>query len=276
MKEQAAKANVATASSRAMFAQALRREDEGKMTSRVVCAALSAALLSLSAGAFAQGSIFDQGKKLLESLGNGGTRGLGTDEIAAGLREALRLGSARAVEQVGAVDGFNADSAIHIPLPGPLQDVQSMLRTVGMSDLADDLELKLNRAAEAAAPEAKELFVQAISEMTLEDVRDIYSGPEDAATQYFKGKMSPTLAERMNPIVGASLSDVGAIRSYEEMMSQYKAIPFAPDVRSDLTGYVVDQALDGIFYYVGKEEAAIRNDPAARTTELLKTVFGSG
>jgi hypothetical protein len=144
-----------------------------------------------------------------------------------------------------------------------------------MSGLADDLELRLNRAAEAAAPEAKELFWQAIGEMTLDDVQGIYDGPDDAATQYFQDKMTPQLAERMQPVVDSSLADVGAIQSYDTMMAQYKSVPFVPDAKADLTTYVVEQAMDGMFYYVAKEEAAIRNNPAARTTELLQKVFGS-
>ncbi|MDH3920281.1 MAG: DUF4197 domain-containing protein, partial [Rhodospirillales bacterium] len=177
---------------------------------------------------------------------------------------------------VGAPDGFNADPEIHIPLPGVLKDVQSMLKRVGMAELGDDLEVKLNRGAEAAAPEAKALFLRAISEMTLDDAEKIYKGPDDAATQYFKDKMSPPLAERMTPVVDKSLSEVGAVRSYDEMMGRYEAIPFVPDVKADLTAYVVGKALDGIFFYIAKEEAAIRSDPAARTTDLLKKVFGAG
>ena len=203
-----------------------------------------------------------------------GATGLASDEIAAGLKEALAVGTEKVVDQVGTADGFNGDPAIHIPLPGALQDVQQALRALGMAEMADDLELRLNRGAEAAAPEAKALFVEAISQMTLEDAQAIYDGPDDAATQYFKQAMSAPLAERMAPIVDRSLADVGAVKSYDAMMSQYDTIPFVPDVKSDLTGYVVDQALDGIFFYVAKEEAAIRNDPAARTTELLQKVFG--
>lgn len=239
----------------------------------------TAALLALAATrpAMAQFDFLDKAKKALDSMGSTSPGGaLSTDEIAAGLREALRVGTERVVAQVGTLDGFNADPAIHIPLPGVLRDVQSMLQRVGMSGLADDLETRLNRAAEVAAPEAKELFFQAISEMTLDDVKRIYEGPDDAATQYFKGKMSPPLAERMQPIVDRSLADVGAIKSYDTMMTQYKSIPFVPDVKADLTRYVVDKGMDGIFHYVAEEEAAIRNNPAARTTDLLKRVFGAG
>lgn len=235
-------------------------------------------LLACGDGALAQGNLFDEAKEAVGDYGISlpGTEALGSDEIAAGLREALKVGSARVVRQVGAPGGFNADPKIHIPLPGELQDVQSMLRRVGMAGLADNLELKLNRGAEAAAPEAKALFWKAISEMALDDAKKIYNGPDDAATQYFRGEMSQPLAERMKPIVDSSLSEVGAVRAYDNMMARYEAIPFVPDVKADLTNYVVQKALDGIFFYIAKEEAAIRNDPAARTTELLKKVFRGG
>ncbi len=207
--------------------------------------------------------------------GLGGTSGaLSDQEIGDGLVEALRVGTERVVGQVGATDGYNLDPDIHIPLPGALEDVQKVLSTLGLSEMTDDLELRLNRAAEAAAPEAKELFWQAIGEMTIDDVQEIYSGPDDAATRYFQRKMTPPLSERMAPVVERSLADVGAIQSYDSVMRQYESVPFAPDVKADLTGYVVEQAMDGLFYYVAKEEAAIRNNPAARTTELLQKVFG--
>lgn len=214
-------------------------------------------------------------KKLEETLKGGSSSGLTLGEITDGLLEALRVGTERVVKQVGALDGYNLDPAIHIPLPGPLKTVQSVLKSIGMSYLADDLELRMNRAAEAAAPAAKELFWQAIGEMTFDDARKIYDGPDDAATRYFQRKMTPPLALRMEPVVDKTLADVGAIRAYDAMMGQYKTVPFVPDVKADLTDYVVDGAMDGLFYYVAKEEAAIRNDPAARTTELLKKVFAS-
>lgn len=232
--------------------------------------------LSLAAPPAApQGSLFDKAKGALKGMGGTapGGAGLGSDEIAAGLREALKVGTERVVGQVGATDGFNADPTIHIPLPGALKNVQQVLRKVGKAELADDLELRLNRAAEAAAPEAKQLFWQAISEMTLDDVEGIYKGPDDAATRYFQQKMTPALAKRMSPIVDHTLADVGAIQSYDTMMARYQAMPFVPDVKANLTEYVVDKAMDGIFHYVAKEEAAIRHNPAKRTTELLQKVF---
>jgi len=204
-----------------------------------------------------------------------GTGSLTDGEIGSGLREALRVGTKRVVSQVGRNDGYNADPAIHLPLPGTLRKVQTALRKVGKAEMADDLELRLNRAAEAAAPEAQELFVNAIGEMSLEDVRKIYEGPKDSATRYFQGKMTSPLAERMKPIVDKSLARVGAIRSYDDMMAQYKALPFVPDAKANLTKYVVEKAMNGIFLYVAKEEEAIRTNPAARTTAILQRVFGS-
>jgi hypothetical protein len=127
----------------------------------------------------------------------------------------------------------------------------------------------------AATPKAKELFLQAIRDMTLEDVRKIYEGPEDAATQYFRSKMSKPLAQQMTPVVSESLQDVGALKSYDNVMSEYRSVPFVPDARADLTEYVTEKAIDGIFHYMGKEEAAIRRNPAKRTTELLRKLFGS-
>ncbi len=238
-----------------------------------------AALALLAAGTAAAGTpaaAQDWLKKLEQTItGGAAPSGLSTEDMGDGMLEALRVGTERVVAQVGAPDGYNLDPAIHIPLPGSLGKVQSVLKSVGMSHMADDLELRLNRAAEVAAPEAKELFWQAIGEMSFDDARRIYDGPDDAATRYFQGKMTPPLTERMAPVVDRSLADVGAIQSYDAMMKQYKAVPFVPDVKADLSGYVVEKAMDGLFYYVAREEAAIRNDPAARTTELLKKVFGS-
>ena len=135
--------------------------------------------------------------------------------------------------------------------------------------------MKLNRAAEVATPKAKELFSQAISEMTFEDVMNIYNGPDDAATRYFQKKMTPPLAREMQPVVDQSLAEVGAVQAYDKVMAEYRSMPFVPDVKADLTTYVVEKGMDGIFHYMAVEEAAIRQDPAKRTTELLQRVFGA-
>ncbi len=196
------------------------------------------------------------------------------NEINKAFKEALRIGSENVVNQLGAVDGFNADPAIHIPLPKKLKSVKQMLAKIGMRKEVDDLELKLNRAAEAATPKAKELFLQSITEMTFDDVKGVYEGPEDSATQYFKKKMSPSLSKEMRSIIETSLSEVGAIKAYDKIMGKYKKLPFVPDVKADLTKHVIKKGMNGIFYYLAKEEVAIRKNPAKQTTDLLKKVFG--
>lgn len=199
---------------------------------------------------------------------------LSLTDITAGLREALKVGSERVVGQIGSADGYNLDPDIHIPLPPELQKVQSVLKRFGLSGMADDLELRLNRAAEAAAPKTKELIWKAITDMTLEDAKRIYDGPDDAATQYFKKVASADLADTVRPVVDQSLEEVGAISAYDDLMGQYKTLPLVPDVKANLSDHAVDLALEGLFFYLGKEEAAIRQNPAKRTTELLTKVFG--
>ncbi len=219
---------------------------------------------------------FDKGKELLGDFSKetAGKSQLSTDEIGSGLKEALRVGTETVVAKLGRQDGFNTDPAIHIPLPDTLKPVQSTLEKLGMSSSLDELELRLNRAAEAATPKAKQLFWNSISEMTLDDVNAIYNGPEDAATRYFQDKMTPELSQEMTPIVDQSLSQVGAIQSYDSVMEQYRNVPFVPDVKADLNQYVVTKGIDGIFHYLAIQEAEIRKNPAKQTTQLLKKVFG--
>jgi len=198
---------------------------------------------------------------------------LSNSDITAGLKDALRVGSERVVKRLAKPDGFNSDAKIHIPLPDSLKRVDSMLSGIGMGYLMDDLELKLNRAAEAATPKAKKLFGSAIRKMTIKDVQRIYKGPNDAATQYFKGKMSAPLAGEMKPVIEKTLSQVGAVQAYDRVMGEYQSLPFMPNVKADLTSHVVNGGLSGIFHYMAQEEAAIRKNPAKRTTEVLRKVF---
>jgi hypothetical protein len=201
------------------------------------------------------------------------TAGLSQAEIGDGLIEALQVGTARVVDTVGQVDGFNGDPEIHIPLPDYLQDAQGALDMVGMGELGQDLELKLNRAAETAAPEAREVFLDAISQMTMDDVMAIYEGPQDAATRFFQRTMTPPLTDRMRPIIVGAMSEVGVVQSYDNMVGPYEALPLVPDVKGDISDYTVTQALNGLFHKLAQEEAAIRSNPAARSTDLLKKVF---
>ena len=244
-----------------------------RTTTKTMLAA--AALLLLTAtSAWSQSSLLKQGLNMLSS-GSSSSGSLTQTEMGDGLKEALRVGTEAVVSQLGRTGGFYGDTAIHIPLPGQLATVQKALQAAGYSSLVDDLELRLNRAAEQATPKAKALFVDAIAAMTIQDAAKILNGPDDSATQYFRKAMGPGLAREMEPIVDATLSDAGAVQAYDSMMGQYSTIPFMPDAKADLTDYVVEKGMDGIFHYVAKEEAAIRNNPAARTTDLLKKVFGN-
>ncbi len=234
---------------------------------------LAMTLISISGNALSA----DWLDKLKEKIGSSDEKEhtLSTDEIGGGLKEALRVGTETVVANLGKADGFNLDPQIHIPLPSQLDQVKSVLGKVGMDSMLTDLELRLNRAAEIATPKAKLLFMQAINDMTLDDVMNIYNGPDDSATRYFKSRMSEALALEMKPVIDESLADAGAVKAYDGVMERYNALPFVPEVDADLSDYVVQKGMDGIFYYLAKEEAAIRQNPAKRTTDLLKRVFGT-
>ncbi len=241
---------------------------------RLVLCLLAGSVLLASPAAWAQGKLFDSIRGAIGGSSSGA--GAQQSEIASGLREALRVGTERAVNGVGRTDGFNADPIIHIMLPEDLRTAQSLLKKVGLSSLADDLELKLNRAAEAAAPEAKRIFWNAVDAMSLDDAMAIYKGPDDAATQYFRKAMSPDLKTAMKPVVEKGLQDAGAVQAYDSLIGEYRKMPFVPDLKADLTDHTLNYALDGIFHYLAEEEAAIRNNPVQRTTDLLRRVFGGG
>jgi hypothetical protein len=200
---------------------------------------------------------------------------LSQQEIAAGLKQTLEVGTNTVVAQIGKHNGFYRDSSIHIPLPDSFAKVQQTLNKVGLSSYLDELELSLNRAAEQAVPKAKQLFWQAIREMSWDDVMQIYNGPDDAATLYFQQKMTPALKREMHPVAQTTLASAGVVKAYDKVMKEYYAIPFVPNVKADLGDYAMEKTLNGMFYYLAKEEAAIRRDPRKRTTELLKRVFGT-
>ncbi|MEM7403882.1 MAG: DUF4197 domain-containing protein [Pseudomonadota bacterium] len=245
---------------------------------RVLLVALALALSPVAMPAVAQ-NLLQQGSDLLKGLTGGG--GIGTasaladDDIIAGLKEALKVGTGSVTGQLGAQDGFNGDPAIRIPLPDSLKSVRKALKPFGMDGLLTDLETRLNRAAEDATPRAKQVFWDAIAAMTLDDARRIYDGPDDAATRYFQSKMSNPLASAWRPVVDRSLADVGAVQAYDNALGEYAKLPFVPDAKADLTEYVIEKGLSGVFHYLAKEEAAIRNNPVKRSTELLQRVFGA-
>ncbi len=200
--------------------------------------------------------------------------GLGNDKIVAGLKEALQIGTGNAVKLTGVVDGYFKNAAIKILLPKQLDTLGKGLRAVGQGALVDEFVMSMNRAAEKAAPQARQIFVSAIKEMTFDDARRILTGGDTAATEYFKARTSSRLSSAFRPIIEKSMNDVGATRRYKDLIGQLQAIPFAKSQSLDIDGYVVNKSLDGLFYMVGEEEKKIRKNPAARVTSILKDVFG--
>jgi hypothetical protein len=196
-------------------------------------------------------------------------------QVASGLREALRVGTQRAVSSLSKPGGFANVAALRLELPSELQPAAQALRTVGMGKPVDDLETAMNQAAEKAAGEAVPVFADAIASMTISDAATILDGPDDAATRYFQQRTSAALRTRFSPIVDSAMQQVGVYRSYSEAMRLYDSIPFAEKPSLDLEGYVLDRTLSGLFGTLADEEARIREDPAARTTALLRQVFGT-
>jgi hypothetical protein len=217
----------------------------------------------------------DTGQSVVGSLNGAASTALSSSEIGSGLKEALRLGTEKVTKQLGTKNAFKLDKKIHIPLPETLSIVDSTLSKIGMNSLTQELEDRLNVAAEQAAPKAKELFLNAITKMTINDAQDILAGPNDAATSYLRKTMGLSLEKEMNPVIEQTLAQSGAIRAYDQVIGKYAQIPFSQTIKTDLNKYVVAKAMDGIFYYVAMEEAAIRENPAKRTTELLKQVFSA-
>jgi hypothetical protein len=196
-------------------------------------------------------------------------------QVVGGLKEALTIGTGNAVSLVSVTDGYFANQAIKILMPDKIQKVADVLGKVGYQEQVDEFVLSMNRAAEKAAPQAKSIFVGSIKEMTFEDAKKILNRGDTAATDFFKAKTNDRLYEGFKPIISSSMNDVGATRKYKEMMGKYTALPFTSAESVDLDHHVTNKSLDGLFYMVGQEEKKIRTDPAARVTDLLKTVFGS-
>lgn len=214
---------------------------------------------------------------VLGGLGSiaGAQGGLSNLEIDAGLRQALEIGATNVSSQLGATDGFFGDSRIQIPLPGRLAAVQQNLDKVGLSGPLDNLQLQMNRAAEAAMPEARKLVVSAVKSITLDDALGILQGGDTAATTFLRGKTEASLRNAFTPYIQSALSDTGAIQSLDSVASKYGLSAVASDLRSDMTDHAVNFGLDGMFLYVAEQERDIRENPVARTTDLLKKVFGS-
>jgi len=196
-------------------------------------------------------------------------------KIAAGLKEALEIGTENAVKQTGQVDGFYQNPAIKIPLPDQLLKMEKVLKQLGLESQMDQFALSLNRAAEKATPAAKDIFWGAIKEMTFDDVVTIFKGNDTAATDYFQDKTSEKLKTAFLPAVDLATNEADVTRLYKKITLELGKIKFLNYKPIDIDEYVVTKTLDGLFYVLGEEEKKIREDPAARVTKLLKEVFGS-
>ncbi len=219
-----------------------------------------------------QGSFLDNFMKQL-----GSSSGSGQDEgtVTSGLKEALTIGTRNAVNKVSSIDGYFGNLDIRVPMPKKLKKVEKLLRKVGYDDQVDEFILSMNRAAEHAAPLAVNIFFRAIRDMTFHDALGILKGNETAATEYFREKTHHDIYDIFKPTISTSMDKVGAVNSYNKLNRKYTSLPFVKEEPMDLEDYVTEKALYGLFFMIGEEEKKIREDPAARVTELLRKVFGS-
>ena len=208
---------------------------------------------------------------ILDKIRGGGASS--DDKVAAGLKEALEIGTGNAVTSTGKPDGFFKNAAIKILMPDKLRKLDKGLRAVGLGSQLDAFVLSMNRAAERAAPSAKSIFKEALTKMTFSDAKRILRGGDTAATEYFRDKTSELLTASFLPIVSSSLGEVGATKNYKDLVGRYSALPLVSAPSLDLDQYVTGKSLEGLFHMLGEEERKIRKDPAARVTKLLKDVF---
>lgn len=202
-----------------------------------------------------------------------GPRPLDERTIVAGLLQALEIGSANASDRAAALDGFAGNPLIRVTLPPQLTEVDRTLRRIGLGRQMDDFVLRMNRAAEAASGEAVDVLVLAVRSMTFEDARVILTGPEDAATRYFDRTTRADLGHRFQPVVADAMQQTGLTSLFRFVIDSYNRLPLVEPTSFDIDDYVVNATLDGLFVLIAQEELAIRTDPAARVTELLRRVF---
>ena len=204
------------------------------------------------------------------------SKNLSNEEVIAGLKEALNVGAKISADKLSAVDGFFGNAAIKLLMPPEAQKIESTLRKAGLGNLVDKAILSMNRAAEEASKSAAPIFLDAIKQMSFQDAWNILKGPDTAATSYLKGKTTSALTLSFKPVIDSALKKTDATRYWKDVFETYNKLPFtAKKVNSDLTGYVTEKALSGMFVQVSEEEKKIRKDPAARVTDLLKKVFAN-
>jgi hypothetical protein len=206
---------------------------------------------------------------------NSNNKGLTEKDAADGIKEALINGTGESVKQVSVLNGYWGNPEIKIPFPAEAKEMESKLRAIGMGKKVDEFNESMNRAAEKAASEAKPIFVTAIKEMTVRDAVNIVKGADNAATMYLKNTTSPQLINKFQPIIKTSLDEVNATRYWSDLITIYNKLPMVKKMNPNLPQYVTQKAIDGLFIMIAKEEFKIRKDPVARTSELLKKVFGN-
>jgi hypothetical protein len=199
---------------------------------------------------------------------------LSSDDIVAGLKQALSLGAQKSADRLSVVNGFLDDKAVEILMPPQAQKVEKTLRNMGMGKLVDDAITSMNHAAEDASKSAAPIFINAIKNMTVTDGVSILKGTDTAATAYLRKSATPQLTKAYTPVIDSALQKTGATKYWKDVFDTYNKIPLISKVNPDLSSYVTQKAIDGIFYYVAQEEIKIRKDPAAQVTDLLKKVFG--
>lgn len=212
-------------------------------------------------------------------IGGGNSGIISQVQAADGIREALAKGVVSAITTVGAPNGYFADSLIKIPLPDALQDAQSLLSRFGAGGLFNDLELQLNRGAEQAAGQATNIFIDTIKQVSISDAISIVKGSSTAATAYLEDRTTPQLVSLFTPLMNGALQNTGALALLDQIVASLRNVPFAQqlgaDSRQSLISHGVEFGLSGLFHYIGEQEAAIRANPAERTSEILRTVFGA-
>ncbi len=210
---------------------------------------------------------------VLDQAGNGG--GITTDEIGRGLKEALSVGIKNSSQKANALDGYLGNALIKLVFPPEAQKIESKLRNIGLGNQCDQFITALNRGAEDAAGYAVPIFVEAITQMTISDAIGILKGEKNAATQYLRKTSGVALATTFKPILEKSITKTNATKLYGDIANTYNKIPLVKPINADLAQYATDKAIDGLFVLVAEEELKIRENPAARVTDLLKKVFGS-
>jgi hypothetical protein len=232
-------------------------------------------VLLLAAGITAMGQSTDLLGSIKKKIGGGSSSSLSSDDIVAGLKQALTLGAQKSADRLSLTNGFLNDKAVEILMPEQAQKVEKTLRSMGLGKLVDDAIISMNHAAEDASKSAAPIFVNAIKNMTVTDGVNILKGSDTSATAYLRHSATPELTKAYTPVIDSALQKTGATKYWKDVFDTYNKLPTTFNkVDPNLSSYVTQKAINGIFYYVAQEEINIRKNPAAQVTDLLKKVFG--